>query len=192
MEQQNKPIKKLKPTYRSIVLHTQKLAKTLSTLEFTHNNRRHADQTHTPFELILGNNPITVPLTFTHTKYPIIKEKMKWLLHEREEALAAHELARTRMANWTQSKFTPFEKRQKVWLNTRNFKTGHHKKIAPKREGPFEIKEVLGPVTYWLKLPESWKIHNVFYATLLCLYIENKIHGNNHWQSFWKEKKLMK
>jgi hypothetical protein len=31
----------------------------------------------------------------------------------------------------------------------------HHKKIAPKREGPFEIDEVLGPVTYRLKLPES-------------------------------------
>ena len=117
---------------------------------------------------------------FTHTKYPIIEEKMKWLLHKREEALAAHELARTRMANQKQSKFTPFEKGQKVWLNTWNFKTGHHKKIAPKCEGPFEIKETLGPVTYQLKLPELWKIHNVFHATLPWPYIENKIYGNNY------------
>ena len=102
--------------------HLEKWLKSLSTLEFTHNNGRHTDWTHTPFELILGDNPIAVPLTFTHTKYPIIKEKMKQLLHEREEALAAHELARTRMANWKQSKFTPFEKGQKVWLNTQNFK----------------------------------------------------------------------
>ena len=43
---------------------------------------------------------------------------MKQLLHEREEALATHELARTRMANWKQSKFTPFKKGQKVWLDT--------------------------------------------------------------------------
>ena len=84
------------------------------------------------------------------------------------------------MANQKQLKFTSFEKGQKVWLNTQNFKTGHHKKIAPKCEGPFEIKETLGPVTYQLKLPKSWKIHNVFYATLLCLYIENKIYGNNY------------
>ena len=105
---------------------------------------------------------------------------MKRLLHEREEALAAHEIARTRMANQKQSKFTPFRKGQKVWLDTRNFKTSHHKKIAPKHEGPFEIEEVLGPITYQLKLPESWKIPNVFHATLLCPYIENKIYGNNY------------
>ena len=36
--------------------------------------------------------------------------------------------------------------------------------MAPKREGPFEIEDVLGPVTYQLKLPESWKIHKVFHV----------------------------
>ena len=79
--------------------HPAEWLKFLSTLEFTHNNRRHADWIHTPFELILGDNPTAIPLTCTHTKYPIIEEKMKRLLHEREEALAAHELASTRMAN---------------------------------------------------------------------------------------------
>jgi hypothetical protein len=91
---------------------------------------------------------------------------MKQLISDRKEALAVHELARTRIAKQKQSKFTPFEKNQKVWLDTRNLKISH-KKIAPKREGPFEIDEVLGPVTYRLKLLESWKIHNVFHATLL-------------------------
>jgi Chromo (CHRromatin Organisation MOdifier) domain len=35
-------------------------------------------------------------------------------------------------------------------------------------------------VTYQLKLPESWKIHNVSHATLLRPFIENKIYGNNY------------
>jgi hypothetical protein len=65
-------------------------------------------------------------------------------------------------------------------LDTRNLKINHHKKIAPKREGPFEIDKVLGPVTYQLKLPESWRIYNVFHATLLRPYIENKVYGNNY------------
>ena len=52
--------------------------------------------------------------------------------------------------------------------------------MAPKREGPFKIEEVIGPVTYRLKLPETWKSHNVFHATLLRPYVENKIHGNNY------------
>jgi hypothetical protein len=89
------------------------------------------------------------------------------MISDREEALAAHELARTRIANRKQLKFVPFEKNQKVWLDTRNLKMSHHKKITPKREVPFEIDEVLGPVTYQVKLPELWKIHNVFHATLL-------------------------
>jgi Chromo (CHRromatin Organisation MOdifier) domain len=35
-------------------------------------------------------------------------------------------------------------------------------------------------VTNQLKLPESWKIHNVFHATLLRPYIENEVYGNNY------------
>ena len=83
-------------------------------MEFTDNNRRHAKQKHTPFKLILVDNLISVPITFQHTKYPNIEEKMKCMIQEREEALAAHELARTRMANHKQSTFVPFEKGQKV------------------------------------------------------------------------------
>ena len=51
--------------------------------------------------------------------------------------------------------------------------------MALKREGPFEIEEVLGPVTYRLKLPTTWRIHNVFHAVLLKPYQENEICGEN-------------
>ena len=54
----------------------------LSTMEFTHNNRRHTDQLHTPFKLMLGITPVAIPLTFEHTKYPSIKEKMKNLIKD--------------------------------------------------------------------------------------------------------------
>jgi hypothetical protein len=73
---------------------------------------------------------------------------MKQMINDREEALAAHKLARTRIANRKQSKLIPFEKNQKVWLDMRNLKMSHYKKIVPKREGPFEIDKVLGSVTY--------------------------------------------
>jgi hypothetical protein len=78
-------------------------------------------------------------------KFPTIEEKMKRMINDREEALAVHKLARTRIANWKQSKFVPFKKNQKVWLDMRNLKMSHHKKITLKREGPFEV---LGLVTY--------------------------------------------
>jgi len=51
--------------------------------------------------------------------------------------------------------------------------------MKPKREGPFIIAEVLGPVTYRLQLPSSWQIHNVFHTTLLQSYKENDIYRSN-------------
>ena len=83
------------------------------------------------------------------------------------------------MAKRKKDTFTPFKKGQKVWLDMRNMKTNYHKKMAPKREGPFEITKVLGPVTYQLHLPETWKVHNVFHAILLKPYKENDTHGKN-------------
>ena len=68
----------------------------------------------------------------------------------------------------------------KVWLDSQNLKTHYHKKIGLKQEGPFEIDIVLGPVTYQLKLPEMWKIHNDFHTVLLRLYTETEAHGNNY------------
>ena len=53
------------------------------------------------------------------------------------------------------------------------------RKLAPKWEGPFKIKEVLGPVTYQLTLLKQWKIHDVFYACLLTPYKETDLHRNN-------------
>ena len=97
---------------------------------------------------MLGIMPVAIPLAFEHTKYPSIEEKMNNLIKNQEEALAAHELARTHMAGRHKDMFTPFEKGQKVWLDSQNLKTHYHKKIRLKQEGLFKIEEVLGPVTY--------------------------------------------
>ena len=72
------------------------------------------------------------------------------------------------------------QKRTNGMADTRHLKTNYHKKMAPKQEGPFEIEEVLGLVTYQLKLPETWKIHKVFHTTLLRPYKENEVYGENY------------
>ena len=148
-------------------------------VEFTHNNRQHAEQKHSPFELMYGESPKTLPITFEKTKYLTIKERMHTLICDKEEALAAHELAMRRIADRRKNTFTLFKKGDLVWLDTRNIKTTNNPKIGPRREGLFLISDVLGPLTYRLELPSNWQIHNVFHAVLLCPYIENEVHGAN-------------
>ena len=70
---------------------------------------------------MLGITPVAIPLAFEHTKYPSIEEKMKNLIKDREEALAAHELAKNCMARRRKDTFIPFEKGQKIWLDSRHF-----------------------------------------------------------------------
>ena len=79
--------------------HPEDWPSALHTLKFTHNNRQHANQTHNPFKLMFGLSPLLIPLSFEHTKYPVIEEKMKTLQKNWEEALAAHELAQSHMAD---------------------------------------------------------------------------------------------
>jgi len=68
--------------------HPEDWPSALHLMEFTHNNRRHADRQMTPFELMFGESPIAIPLAFENTKYPTMEDKMKTLIRNREEALA--------------------------------------------------------------------------------------------------------
>ena len=84
------------------------------------------------------------------------------------------------MKSRIQSKFTPFSIGDNVWLKARNLKRKVvDPKFAPKREGLFLITKVLSSLSYQLKLPDTWKIHPVFHASLLSLYHETDIHGSN-------------
>jgi hypothetical protein len=85
------------------------------------------------------------------------------------------------MATRLTDRSTPLKVGDKVWLEGKNLKIPYpSRKFAPKREGPFTIGKVLGPVTYELKLPKQWKIHPVFHASLLTPFTENEFHGPNH------------
>ena len=99
---------------------------------------------------------MAIPLSFERTKYPAIQDRMKSLIQNREEALAAYEVARSQKSERQRSAFTPFKKGDKVWLDSKNLKSIYHKKMKPKQEGPFTITEVLGLVTYKLQLPKTW------------------------------------
>jgi len=132
-------------------------------MEFSHNQKIHSVTKQSLFYLMMEYEPKDIPLAFENTNTSTAEQRLKTLKEARNEASAAHKLTRQQMAEQSTQEFTPFEKGQKVWLDRRNLKIGYEsRKLAPKREGPFEITEVMGPVIYCLKLPNQWRIHPVF------------------------------
>ena len=78
-------------------------------------------------------------------------------------------------------KFTPWKVGDKVWLEGKNLQLHYPtRKLAPRREGPFEISHVISPLAYRLQLPPTWKIHDVFHASLLSTYRETAEHRPNY------------
>ena len=121
--------------------HPEEWLNFLSTLEFTHNNRRHTERINTPFELIQGDSPISIPTTFSHTKFPSIEEKMKWMIKDREEALAAHELARARIANWNSQVLPHLKRLRKYGLTRGTWSSVITRKCALNVKAPLKLRK---------------------------------------------------
>jgi len=71
----------------------------------------------------MGYEPKDIPLAFENTNTPAAEQRLKTLKEARNKASAAHELAW--MAEQSTRGFTPFEKSQKVWPDSRNLKIGY-------------------------------------------------------------------
>ncbi|THH06962.1 hypothetical protein EW145_g3720 [Phellinidium pouzarii] len=140
-------------------------AESIPDLEFSHNLQTHSVTKTSPFNIILGYNPIPIPPAIEPTNLPSLSERLRLLSTIRKEALAAHDLARLHMARHTSRNFTPFKLGDKVWLEATHLHfPNRSRKLSPKREGPFTIEQVLSPLNYRLKLPKAWRIHPVFHA----------------------------
>ncbi|CAI7810891.1 unnamed protein product [Closterium sp. NIES-54] len=145
----------------------------LPALEFAYNNASHAARGKTPFFLCYGREPLTPqqPTTPAHVQ-------------------AAHDFVTTMQQLWekTQRRLTTMQTSQKqyadrqrrdhsvavgdqVLLDTRNLNLSHlPSKLRPRFCGPFLVEAQVTPVTFRLRLPDTWKLHNAFHVQLLKPY----------------------
>ena len=65
--------------------------------EFAHNQRPHQSTKMSPFEVMFGTEPVAIPTAFLRINVPLAEERFKLITQIRDEALAAHELARQLM-----------------------------------------------------------------------------------------------
>ncbi|QRW17328.1 Retrotransposable element Tf2 protein [Rhizoctonia solani] len=140
--------------------------KWLPLAEYAYNNAKHSATGKTPFELIYGRNPIMNPSNIP-ANVPEADLVADTLAREWKEAKAALRMSKERMAR-DKGTVPEYSIGEKVWLDGRNVELRtNSNKLDPKRLGPFEVLEKVSSHAYRLKLPETLKIHNVFYVGLL-------------------------
>ena len=133
--------------------------KWLPLAQYIHNTWLNSTTTKAPFDLIMGHTP-RAHQPQRPSPMPSIQSQINDITALRTHAQnaishAQHLVTKQRDKN---TKFRPFTKGQKVWLEGTNLKLTHPTtKLAPRHYGPFVISRVLSPVVYQLTVPPQWK-----------------------------------
>ena len=91
-------------------------------MEFAHNQHMAQGRNASPFFLMMGYNLQAIPTVVPPTNVSAVEERLDNLQQAQQEAEAAYELARQRMAERITRTFTPFKKGQQVWLDSKNLR----------------------------------------------------------------------
>jgi hypothetical protein len=145
--------------------------------QYTLNSWPNATTKKAPFELIMGHIPHVHQPTHT-TSSPTLNDRLTSISQARKDAV---DTLRKSQSLELPSNFTPYCVGNHVWLEGQNLKTTHPlAKLAPRCYGPFLVTAAISRTSYRLKLPATWRIHNVFHASLLTPYKETTLNGNKY------------
>ncbi|CAI7913580.1 unnamed protein product [Closterium sp. NIES-54] len=152
----------------------------LPVLEFAYNNAKHAATGETPFFLCYGRHPLTpqqptVPATVQPAHDFVTTMQQLW--DRTHKHLQDIQSSQKRLADRHRRDHT-ITVGDHVLLDTCNLNLGHlPSKLRPRFCGPFLVEEQVTPVTFRLRLPASWEIHNAFHVQLLKPYQDpNKLY----------------
>ncbi|GJP50730.1 hypothetical protein CLOM_g9899, partial [Closterium sp. NIES-68] len=145
----------------------------LPVLEFAYNNATHAATGQTPFFLCYGRHPLTPQKpTASATVQPAhdFITTMHQLWDRTHKRLLDIQQQQKRQADRHRNDHT-ISVGDQVLLDTRNLDISHlPSKLRPRFCGPFLVEAQVTPVTFRLRLPATWKIHNAFHVQLLKPY----------------------
>ncbi len=146
-------------------------ASLLPIAEFAYNNAKNASTGHTPFELNCSYHPRVsfeeeVDSRSRSRSANKLVEELKELIEVcYQNLLHAQEFQKKSHEKGVKSRSYPPS--EKVWLNSKYINTKRNKKLKSKFFEPFQVLYTVGKQAYKLELPIKWKIHDVFYVSLL-------------------------
>ena len=151
----------------------------LHTAEFTYNNHHHPSIGMTPFYTNYSYHPV-----YTNQASPEQVHTLPDHLHQIHEVQAHCQLA-IEKAQKAYKQYADHGRQDlsftigdKVWLESYNLSTDAlSKKLAAKHLSPYMVLGLVGPASYCLDIPVSWKVHNIFHVGLLSWTKEDTIPG---------------
>jgi Chromo (CHRromatin Organisation MOdifier) domain len=145
--------------------------------QYTQNLWPSSSTKKTPYELILGYTSHVHQPTRT-TPVLGITSQLQQVKNHRIAAQEALQKAQNHMTK--EMKYRPFKEGDKVWLEGTHLKLPYKTmKLAPRWYGPFHITAEISDVIYHIKIPDKWKICNVFHTSLLMPYKKMEKHSSN-------------
>ena len=168
-ERANRTIEQMLRTY--IQSREEDWPALLPALELAYNCASHSATGLSPFEVMIGENPIrTQDLDLVDRLPPTVTPLMTKTFQALVERASAHlEHAKYLQKTYANASRRPLEFNvgDKVWISTKYMAPRGSPIFAQKYVGPFEISERIGKAAYKLILPPSMRVHPVFHVSLL-------------------------
>jgi hypothetical protein len=157
---------------RSFVNHEQDdWVSLLPMAEFAYNNSATTAMGMSPFYANYGFHPTAANPSLAGPLNPASTVYAHWMRAVHEDVVKALDAAQERMRRYADlhRKDSPaYQVGDLVMLNGKNIQARRpSRKLDHKNHGPFQVERIVSPLAVKLTLPRKWRIHNVFYITLV-------------------------
>ena len=143
----------------------------LKALEYAVNTSVNMTTGYSPFFLLYGTHPREWMNSRSQTKVYAVQEMVSNMEEALQTAKNRYAQAQANMCKFANRKRreVEYEVGTQVLLKTDHIPLAALKKLPSKLKrrycGPFTIEEKISPVAYRLRLPQHWKIHDVFHVS---------------------------
>ncbi|CDJ36108.1 Similar to Transposon MAGGYgagandpolgenehomologues, related [Eimeria mitis] len=169
-ERVNRTLEKMLLTY--IQTDERGWERLLPALELAYNTTSHSSTKVSPFEVMIGQNPVTAAdRDVVGNLAPTLTSPVTKLFHQLCDRAQSHILKAKRQ----QKRYADAHRRDaqyktgdRVWISSRNLPgLNECSKFGPRFHGPFTVLERIGQVAYRIVLPPTYTCHNVFHVSQL-------------------------